>query len=94
MSIRRYLVTVWIMVMAAILAVFAIAFDSSIASGWIWRVIVGVPITSALVALQLRRFAERTPPEARVNFWAYRSSNWMLAAIGAAMVWATLTVMI
>jgi hypothetical protein len=80
--------------MAALLAVVAIAWEPGLAVGWEWRLGLGLPIASGGIAATLGRYAGETPPERRTSFWAYRKSNWMLAAFLAALVWATASVML
>ena len=92
MSVGRYLFTVWILIMAAMLAVIVVI-GEPLALDW-GLFLVGFPIITGGMAASIRRFAERTPPEARNSFWAYRQSNWILVAFGAALVWATASVML
>ena len=94
MSVRQYLFTVWFIIMAAMLAVIAAAWEPGLAPGWEWRLLFGLPIVTGGISASLRRFAERTPIEARRSFWSYQHSNWILAIIGAGLVWATASVML
>jgi hypothetical protein len=93
-SLRRYLITVWFIIMVALLLVVAAAWEPGLAPGWETRLAIGLPVVAGGIAASLRRAANRTPPEARTSFWAYRDSNWVLALFGAALVVAGIGVMI
>ena len=94
MSLRRYLLTVWFIIVVALLLVIAVAWEPGLAAGWETRLLIGLPVVAGGIAASLRRRANRTPLEARTSFWAYRDSNWVLALFGAALAVASISVMI
>ncbi len=78
--------------MALFLAMFAVAWEPGLVTGWQWRLAIGLPVVAGGIAVSFGRFASRTPADQRTSFWAYRQFNWMLAVLAAGMIWALVSV--
>lgn len=95
MTVMRYLLIVFGIVCAGLILLIIAAWEPELwGPGWQGRMLFGIPLLAAYIAFTLRRFAAQVPEEERVSFRSYRTSNMLLAALGAIMlfsyVWATL----
>ena len=92
MTIARYALIVWVLVMAASLAMVDVVSEMVGASGW--KFAIGLSVFSAGVVASFARIAAEIPSEDRMNFWSYRTPNSMLAIIGAALVLAVISLVL